>query len=167
MNIMNENDNTKRIAMLKRYDDYRQVVEERERAEGKAPESDLRGVEPVAIVGDHYPDLYSQQAYLKDDKDRAEHNMAREVQDMFDDIGADAILAACESATDFINTELPLEDTDEGSRLTLNRRCVQRIHNGIWERIALAKKLVALYRLHRDLCETRRQQDLTDKNVLL
>lgn len=165
--MMNENDNTKRIAALRRYDDYRQVVEDRERAEGKAPERDLRGVEPVAVVGEHYPDLYSQQAYLKDDKDRAEHEMAREVKDMFNDIGTDAILAVCESATDFINTELPLEDTDDGSRLTLNRQYVQRIHNGVWERIALAKKLVALYRLHRDLRETRQRQDLTDKNVLL
>ena len=69
--------------------------------------------------------------------------------------------------TDFINTELPLEDTDDGSRLTLNRQYVQRIHNGVWERITLAKKLVALYRLHRDLRENRRRQDLTDKNVLL
>lgn len=152
---MNVNDNTKRVAMLRHYDDYRQVVEDRERAEGKAPERDLRGVEPVAVVGEHYPDLYSQQAYLKEDKD------------MFNDIGTDAILAVCESATDFINTELPLWDTDDGSRLTLNRQYVQRIHNGVWERIALAKKLVALYRLHRDLRETRQRQDLTDKNVLL
>lgn len=164
---MNENDNTKRIAALRRYDDYRQVVEDRERAEGKAPERDLRGVEPVAVVGEHYLDLYSQQAYLKEDKDRAEHEMAREVKDMFNDIGTDAILAVCESATDFINTELPLEDTDDGSQLTLNRQYVQRIHNGVWERIALAKKLVALYRLHRDLRETRQRQDLTNKNVLL
>ena len=164
---MNVNDNTKRVAMLRHYDDYRQVVEDCERAEGKAPERDLRGVEPVAVVGEHYPDLYSQQAYLKEDKDRAEHEMAREVKDMFNDIGTDAILAVCESATDFINTELPLEDTDDGSRLTLNRQYVQRIHNGVWERIALAKKLVALYRLHRDLRETRQRQDLTDKNVLL
>lgn len=164
---MNENDNTKRIAALRRYDDYRQVVEDRERAKGKAPERDLRGVEPVAVVGELYPDLYSQQAYLKEDKDRAEHEMAREVKDMFDDIGEDAILAACESATDFINTELPLEDTDDCSRLTLNRQYVERIHNGVWERISLAKKLVKLYRLHRDLRENRRRQDLTDKNVLL
>lgn len=131
---------------------------------GEANPSDYIKREPTAKVGDTYPDLYSQAAYVNRDIKRISGDLLKQVADLKSYGGFETVEHVMDSVYHFLVNEFELSD-DCPEYFTKEMRL--DILNGVYGRIELAKALLNIFRLSEGLSDKDDVIKLTKQYILL
>ena len=129
----------------------------------------FKGVKPGVIIGQIYPDLYSQAAYINKDIDELKTKITESVKNLFSSIGEEAINITLDSTYEYVDTLLALPDSrkDAGEECEITTDGLYDLLNGVYCRIDLAKTLLDLYLKHERMKELCDRQKLAQQNILL
>lgn len=93
-----------RTAMHIPFDDYLTMLESRNNSNDGIVPDNFKAVKPNNIVGEAYPDLYSQASYINRNISELKSKMAESVKELFQEIGEDAIEFAIDSIGDYLSS---------------------------------------------------------------
>lgn len=157
-------ENNQRVTMCIPFSEYLKKIAEKNNQGGGMSPYNYKGVKPSCVIGDMYPDLYSQASYINKDIDEAKSKMSEAIKDLFDIAGEDFINMVIDSISHyliFVFQELDEEDNKFSKRELFN------IQSDVFCRGELAKTLLALYQRNERLKELKERAELTQKNILL
>ena len=160
-------ENYSRTAMLIPFTEYQKKV-----AEGKKQsDKDLalnpdkfKGVKPGAIIGQIYPDLYSQAAYINKDIDELKTKITESVKNLFSSMGEDNIKMEIDSMSDYLTNFFQDLDEDDNRH---SRKTLISVHGDVYAQGIIAKILFDIYLSNRHINKLLALKELTQQNILL
>lgn len=124
----------------------------------------FNGVTPGAVIGQMYPDLYSQAAYINKDIDDTKTKITESVKELFFEVGEDAIKMAIDSISDYLTNFFQDLDEDDNS---YSRKTLISVQGDVYARGIIAKSLLDLYLSNNRMKKLVDQQKLAQQNILL
>lgn len=142
-------ENYSRTAMLVPFTEYQKKVAEKK----QQPDKDLalnpdkfKGVKPSAIIGQIYPDLCSQAAYINKDIDELKTKITESVENLFFSMGEEAINIAIDSISPYVDNYLDFSSADnDDEEIVFTKKGLRELSGDIYIRAELAKTLLDLY----------------------
>lgn len=166
-------ENYSRASMLIPFSEYQKIVAERQQPGEELvlnPERFKEGAgKPNAIIGQMYPDLYSQAAYINKDIDDVKTKISESVKNLFDSMGKEAINLVLDSVYQHVDRFLDFPGFSDGAdkecRFTKEGLC--DLSNKVFLHIDLAKTLLDIYIKNDRMKTLYERQELTQQNILL
>lgn len=124
----------------------------------------FKEVKPETVIGQMYPDLCSQAAYINMDVETLKSNMVDTIKDLFFEIGKDAVTMTIDSMSEYLASLFQDLNEDDNS---FSRKALLSIQGDVYARGIIAKKLFNLYLDNMQLRGLKERQELTEKNILL
>lgn len=156
-------ENYSRKAMLIPFDDYLTILESRNNSDVGIVPDNFKAAKPNSVVGEAYPDLYSQASYINRDISELKSKMAESVKELFQEIGEDAIEFAIDSIGDYLSSFF--RDSDDEN--TFSGETLRLVMSEAYCRGITAKTLLKLYVQNERLRKLNSELELTQKNILL
>ena len=159
-------ENFSRMTMLIPFSEYQKKIEAKA---GSGDSQILKGGVPRCVIGETYPDLYSQAMYIERDMEKVRGEITGLIKGLFDDMGDEAVSIAIDSIYDFTARHLGIGDniSDLSENCDLTWEGLRNLENGIYCRGELAKTMLSLYLKNSRLRNLRHDMKLTEQNVLL
>jgi len=159
-------ENYSRTSMLIPFSEYQKKVDKKEESDNThIPDGGI----PRCVIGETYPDLYSQAMYIERDMEKVRGEITGLIKGLFDDMGDEAVSIAIDSIYDFTARHLGIGDniSDLSENCDLTWKGLRNLENGIYCRGELAKTMLSLYLKNSRLRNLRHDMKLTEQNVLL
>lgn len=164
-------ENYPRTAMHIPFEEYQKKITEKQQSsnESDVGTDGLGGGKPAAIIGEIYPDLRSQAAYINKDIADIKATVVESVKGLFGNMGEEAVKLSLDSIYDYVESFLALsrEASNPDEEYSFTRKGLITLTNQVYSRVDLAKTLLDLYLNHRRLMELDDRLKLTKRNILL
>lgn len=158
--------NYSRTAMFIPFTEYQKKVAEKQQSDKGLilnPDEFKERV-PGAVIGQMYPDLCSQAAYINKDIDDTKTKITESVKELFFEVGEDAIKMAIDSMSDYLTDFFQDLDEDDNS---YSRKTLISVQGDVYVRGIIAKSLLDLYLSNKRMKELVDRQKLAQQNILL
>lgn len=160
--------NYSRTAMLLPFSEYMAKAEvKRNEREPEVNPMDYENVMPKAVIGEVYPDLPSQAAYINRDIQEANQKIVEATKEMFDCVGEEAIKIQLDSLSSHLDDFIMVNDSCAEKEYTFTRKSLIGLSSDIYCRKELAKSMLSLYQLYDRVRDLKHKQEMTKKNILL
>lgn len=159
-------ENYSRTAMLVSFSEYQKKVAEKQKSDKdlELNPDKFKGIKPGAIIGQMYPDLCSQAAYINKDIEKLKSDMADTIKELFFEVGEEAVIMAIDYMSDYLTNSFQDLDEDDNS---FSRKTLLSVQGDVYARGIIAKKLLNLYLDNNQLKKLKERRELTEKNILL
>lgn len=154
--------------MLVPFSEYQKRVAEKQKSDKDLeliPDK-FKEVKPETVIGQMYPDLCSQAAYINRDVETLKSNMVDTIKDLFFEVGEDAVTMTIDSMSEYLANFFQVQDLDEDDN-TYSKKALLSIQGDVYARGIIAKALFNLYLSNNRLKDLSRKQKLTQQNILL
>lgn len=163
--------NYSRTAMLIPFTEYQKKVAEKQQSDKDStliPDK-FENVKPEAIIGQIYPDLCSQAAYINKDIDDMKSKISESVKNLFGSMGEEAINFVLDSVYQHVDKflDLPNFSDDADKEYSFTKEGLYDLSSKVFLHIDLAKALLDLYIKNDRMKTLHERQELTQQNILL
>ena len=160
-------ENYSRTAMHVPFEEYLKKIAKKQQPSNNSevnPDSFKGGGKPAAVIGEIYPDLYSQAAYINKDIAEIKAAIVESVKSLFDGMGEDVIKTSIDSIYTYVDSFLGISDEEE---YCFTKKGVFELSNQVYCLVNMTKTLLDLYLKHQRLKEMDNRSNLTKRNILL